>query len=190
MHINRFLDKMAVMDSKQNKDVEPNLSATEGGTFMLSVTSSTFTAGKPMPLKTSTWGDNTSPHLKWSGAPANTKTFAIIADDPDAPDPKAPRMVWVHWVVWNIPASVTELAEGQPKTEKLANGAVQGKNDSKKSGYDGPTPPIGTHRYFFKVYALDCELVLKSGATKPDLLNAMKGHVLAEGQIIGLYSAR
>ena len=128
-------------------------------------------------------GANISPPLSWDSIPDSTKSFALICDDPDAPGG-----TWVHWVVYNIPANVKELAEKIPLQENLANGAGQGKNDSRKIGYSGPCPPGGTHRYYFKLYALDVVLDLNPGATKNDLLRAMEGHILATGQLMGKYS--
>ena len=128
-------------------------------------------------------GPNVSPSLKWEGVPAGTKTLALIADDPDAPN-----KTWVHWVLYNLPADVKGLIENAPKQERLAGGAgLQGKNDFGQTGYDGPCPPNGTHRYYFKLYALDAELPLAPGATKEELLKAMEGHVVAEGQLMGKY---
>jgi Raf kinase inhibitor-like YbhB/YbcL family protein len=115
--------------------------------------------------------------------PAATKAFALLADDPDAPGG-----TWVHWVIYDLPANATELAEGQSKTETLGGGAKQGLNDFRKVGYGGPCPPPGpAHRYYFKLYALDAPTALKPRATKQQLLDAMKGHVLAQGELMGRY---
>jgi len=128
-------------------------------------------------------GSDMSVPLSWEGAPAGTKSFALIADDPDAP-----RGPWVHWVLYDIPADVRELSAGIGREESLQNGAKQGKNDFGKTGYGGPCPPGGpAHHYHFKLYALDQMTGLKSRATKDHLLGAMKGHVLAETQLIGTY---
>jgi hypothetical protein len=127
-----------------------------------------------------------SPPLSWSGAPQGTKSFALIVDDPDAPDPKAPKMTYVHWVVHNIPAGTASLPEGATRSG-LPAGAVQGLNDWKRVGYGGPCPPIGRHRYFHKLYALDTDLPGLERPTKQQLLDAMKGHVLAEAQLVGTY---
>jgi len=148
----------------------------------IQITSSAFKEGELMPSKYTCDGQDISPPLKWSGVPQNTKSIALICDDPDAP-----MGTWVHWVIYNIPPTVTELSEGFPATETISNGAKQGITDFKKTGYGGPCPPSGTHRYFFKVYALDTELKLASGAKKKDIENAMKGHILANGQLIGKY---
>lgn len=157
----------------------------------LQITSSAFAEGQPIPQKYTCQGSDVSPQLKWSGAPANTKSFSLIADDPDAPDPRAPKMTWVHWVLYDLPASANELAENVAKTPTLPNGAKQGITDFKRIGYGGPCPPPGgAHRYFFKLYALDAALDLKPGATKPELLKAMEGHVLAQAQLMGTYQRK
>jgi hypothetical protein len=132
-------------------------------------------------------GADVSPPLSWSGAPQGTKSFALIVDDPDAPDPKAPKMTYVHWVVHNIPAATASLPEGASTRGGLPAGAVQGLNDWKRVGYGGPCPPIGRHRYFHKLYALDTDLPGLERPTKQQLLDAMKGHVLAEAQLVGTY---
>ena len=155
------------------------------------LTSPAFAEGKPIPRKYTCEGSDVSPPLQWSGAPPATKSFALIADDPDAPDPKAPKMVWVHWVIFNIPATATGLPENLAKTQTLPDGTRQGTNDFRRIGYGGPCPPPGDpHRYFFKLYALDTVLELKPGATKPELLKAMEGHILAHAQLMGTYQRR
>jgi len=146
------------------------------------VTSTAFKDGEMMPKRYTLDGENFSPPLAWTGVPAGTKSLALICDDPDAP-----RGTWVHWVIFNLPAGLTELPEQVPRSRTLNNGACQGTNDFGKIGYDGPAPPSGTHRYYFKIYALDKLLDLKPGATKADVLKAMQGHVLAEGQLMGKY---
>jgi hypothetical protein len=149
----------------------------------MQLTSPAFAQGQPIPKKYTCEGPDLSPPLKWSSAPEGTKSFALICDDPDAP-----VGTWVHWVIYNIPASATELQEGVPKAETVLGGAKQGMNDFKRIGYGGPCPPPGNpHRYFFKLYALDTELNLKTGATKGDLVEAMQGHILAEAQLVGTY---
>lgn len=148
----------------------------------ISIISSAFNDGTIIPKKFTCDGENVSPELKWSSFPAKTKTFALIADDPDAP-----RGTWVHWVIFNIPASVNKLSENFPHDLVGAGGIKQGKNDSGGIGYDGPCPPSGTHRYFFKLYALDTDLALNAGCTKQELLDAMEGHILAQGQLMGRY---
>jgi len=141
-----------------------------------------FEEGGSIPSVYTCDGKDISPSLSWSEAPAGTKSFALIVDDPDAP-----RGTWVHWVLWNLPATANELHAGIPIVPRLSNGALQGKNDSGESGYSGPCPPAGTHRYFFKLYALDAILSLKSGATKSQLEAAMKGHVLAHATLMSVY---
>ena len=148
----------------------------------MKLTSTAFKEGQPIPRTYTCDGVNISPPLEWSGVPKTTKTVAIIADDPDAP-----AGTWVHWVVYNLPADNIGLVENLPATEKLAAGGFQGKNDFEKIGYGGPCPPSGTHRYFFKIYALDSELPLKAGATKAELMKAMEGHVVLQGQLTGTY---
>lgn len=157
----------------------------------LQITSTAFAEGQAIPQKYTCQGGNVSPQLKWTNAPANTRSFALIADDPDAPDPKAPKMTWVHWVLYDLPATTTELPEDVGKTPTLPSGAKHGITDFKQFGYGGPCPPPGdAHRYFFKVYALDAVLNLKPGVTKSDLLKAMEGHVLAQGQVMGTYKRK
>lgn len=131
--------------------------------------------------------DNISPALAWSGAPSDTKSFALIVDDPDAPDPAKPRMTWVHWVLYNIPASTGLLAEG---IENLPGGTLEGLNDWKETGYRGPCPPIGKHRYFHKLYALDAVLPDLKKPTKAALEKAMERHILAKAVLVGLYQKR
>jgi Raf kinase inhibitor-like YbhB/YbcL family protein len=146
------------------------------------LTSSAFTEGQPIPRQYSCNGINISPPLEWSGIPKSAKALAIIAEDPDAP-----AGTWVHWVIYNLPADTLGMIENLPSTEDLKGGGFQGKNDFEKIGYGGPCPPSGTHRYFFKIYALDDELALKAGATKADVEKAMTGHILAHAQLMGTY---
>jgi Raf kinase inhibitor-like YbhB/YbcL family protein len=149
----------------------------------LDLTSTVFEDGTAIPAQYTGDGEDTSPPLRWSDPPAQTRTFALICDDPDAP-----RGTWVHWVLFNLPANSRELREGVPTAETLDNGAKQGKNDFGTIGYGGPAPPKGkAHRYFFKVYAVDIILDLPAGATKEQLLAAMKGHIVADGQLMGRY---
>jgi Raf kinase inhibitor-like YbhB/YbcL family protein len=131
-------------------------------------------------------GVDVSPPLSWSDAPQGTRGFALIVDDPDAPDPKAPKVTWVHWVIYNIPADVQSFPEDAAR-HGLPAGAQHGLNDSKRVGYNGPCPPIGTHRYFHKLYALDTVLQDLGHPTKAQLLSAMQGHVLVEAQLVGTY---
>ncbi len=149
----------------------------------LQVSSPAFAEGDRIPVKYTADGDDVSPELRWSGAPPNTKSFALLCEDPDAP-----RGIWTHWVLFNLPADKTNLSEGVPAEKELAGGARQGKNDFGKIGYGGPSPPKGTpHHYHFKVFALDTTLNLPAGATRQQVLDAIKGHVLAQGQVMGVY---
>ena len=158
-------------------------STAKGGTIMeIKVPAAAFKEGEFIPNTYTCDGDNVSPELSWTGIPSETKSIALICDDPDAP-----RGTWVHWVIYNIPASAKGLAEKVSHNPTLPNGARQGINDSHELGYDGPCPPGGTHRYYFKVYALSKTLTLDSGATKAQLLKAMEGSVIAEGQVMGRY---
>ena len=152
----------------------------------INITSTAFQAGGSIPSKYTCEDRDLSPPLAWSGAPPGTKSFALIVDDPDAPDPAKPQRVYVHWVIYNIPAATVALAENASK-KGLPKGAVQGKNDWGKAEYGGPCPPIGRHRYFFKIYALDTELTGLSSPTKGDLERVMKGHVIDSGELIGTY---
>ena len=145
---------------------------------------SAFKEGELIPKKHTCEGEDLSPPLRWNHPPAGTRSFALIADDPDAPG-----RTWVHWVLYNIQLDLCGLAEGTPTQETLPNGAQQGLNDSQEIGYGGPCPPPGKpHRYYFKLYALDCELALKSRATKVQVVDAMKGHVLAEASLMGRFA--
>jgi len=148
----------------------------------MKLTSAAFKEGQPIPRTYTCDGVNVSPPLEWNGVTKTAKTIAIVADDPDAPGG-----TWVHWVLYNLPADNIGMVENMPATEKLAAGGFQGQNDFEKIGYGGPCPPSGTHRYFFRIYALDSELPLNAGATKAQLLSAMEGHVVSQGQLIGTY---
>ena len=152
------------------------------------LTSSAYRDQGPMDARFTCEGDDVSPPLQWRGAPAGTKSFALILDDPDAPDPAHPQRTWVHWVLYDIPAAVTSLAEGASRTPPA--GSRDGSNDFGKSGYGGPCPPIGRHRYFHKLYALDVVLPDLHNPSKAQLLAALQGHVLAETQLIGTYQKR
>lgn len=155
--------------------------------FILS--SPAFKAGGAIPARYTCKGADISPPLTWQGAPAATRSFALIVDDPDAPDPAAPKRVWVHWVVYDIPADIGALPEGA-SPHALPRGAREGRNDGGETGYSGPCPPIGRHRYFFKLYALGTTLPdLGPNATKADLERAMKGHVLGGVELIGTFAA-
>jgi Raf kinase inhibitor-like YbhB/YbcL family protein len=151
----------------------------------LKVLSSAFNDTGFIPAKYTCDTENVSPPLIWTKGPKKTKTYILICDDPDAPS-----KTWVHWVLFNIPSSVTELPENLPTEKKILSGAIQGKNDFGTIGYNGPCPPSGTHRYYFKIYALDCELLLDSNAEKANVEDAEKGHILAAGVLIGKYQRK
>jgi hypothetical protein len=151
----------------------------------IKVTSSAFEDGGLIPAKYTCDGEDISPPLQWAGVPEGAGSVALICDDPDAP-----MGTFVHWVLFNLPATTTELAEDVPADKTLPNGARQGITDFGRIGYGGPCPPSGTHRYFFKIYALDTELALKAGASKREMLRAMEGHILAQGQLMGKYRRR
>jgi len=150
------------------------------------LTSPAFGAGEAIPSRFTCEGDDLSPPLSWSAPPAGTKSLALVVDDPDAPDPKAPHTTWVHWVVYNLPADARELREGAG-SGALPGGARAGKNDWKRADYGGPCPPVGRHRYFHKLYALDIVLPDRGALTKAELERATSGHVLARAELIGTY---
>jgi len=147
------------------------------------VKSDSFSDGGMIPAKYTCDGANISPQLSWDNAPKDTKSFVLICEDPDAP-----MGTFTHWILYDIPADVHELPENLPKDKILPNGAKQGITDFKKVGYGGPCPPSGTHRYYFKLYSLDTLLNLEPGLKKEDILKAMNGHILAQGQIMGKYT--
>jgi hypothetical protein len=163
--------------------------ATEEMSMSLSITSTAFAGNGAIPSLHTCEGKDVSPPLAWSGAPPNTGSYALIIDDPDAPDPAAPRMTWVHWVLYNIPAAVGGLAEAV-KPAALPAGTREGVNGWGRSGYGGPCPPIGRHRYFHKLYALDVALPELERADKAAVEKAMQGHVLARAVLIGTYQKR
>lgn len=155
----------------------------EEATMKLELTSPAFKDGQPIPARYTCDGQDVSPALKWKGAPADAKSFALICDDPDAP-----AGTWVHWVLFDLPATTTELPEAVPPSASTPQGARQGTNDFGRLGYGGPCPPPGkAHRYFFKLYALDSQLNLGPNARKKDVENAMRGHILGEGRLLGTY---
>jgi Raf kinase inhibitor-like YbhB/YbcL family protein len=158
--------------------------AEDNKTMNLILESPDFTHMGEIPKRYTCDGDDVAPALNWSNLPAGTQSLALIVDDPDAPDPAAPKLVWVHWVLYNIPASSTGLAAA---TEKLPAGTLHGLNDWKRTGYGGPCPPIGRHRYFFKLYALDALLPDLDNPDKSQLEKAMAGHILAQTELIGTY---
>ncbi|MGH2574220.1 MAG: YbhB/YbcL family Raf kinase inhibitor-like protein [Ignavibacteria bacterium] len=148
----------------------------------IKLTSTAFEEGGMIPKKYTCDGEDISPPLSWTSAPSGTKNFAIICDDPDAP-----AGTWVHWVIYNLPADQMNLSENISSKKQLENDARHGINDFRKFGYGGPCPPSGTHRYFFKLYALDSKINLEGDVAKDQLLKAMEGHILAEGQLMGKY---
>lgn len=153
------------------------------------ISSPAFENEAEIPVRHTCEGQNVSPALEWSGAPAGAVTLALLIEDPDAPDPDAPRRTWTHWVLYDIPASAHRLPEGVTSRD-LPDGARQGLNDSGNGGYDGPCPPIGSHRYFHKLFALDAELGDLGSPRNRDLRLAMEGHVLAETALMGTYRKR
>ena len=148
--------------------------------------SSVFQAGGAIPRRYTCQGDDVSVPLEWDGAPDRAKSFALIVDDPDAPDPAAPRIVWTHWLLYNIPADAKILKEAV-KPNELPPGTLEGLNDWKRTGYGGPCPPIGRHRYFHKLYALDTLLPDLGEPNKGALERAMQGHIVAQAELIGTY---
>jgi Raf kinase inhibitor-like YbhB/YbcL family protein len=163
--------------------VTPSVFTTTEVNMSLGLTSPAFQQGSPIPVAYSCRGRDVSPALNWGESPAGTKSLALIMDDPDAP-----MGTWVHWVIYNIPASARGLPEAVPAGPQLKDGSLQGKNSGGQNGYNGPCPPSGTHRYFFKLYALDTALSLSSGANKDQLLKAMQGHILAQAELMGTFS--
>jgi hypothetical protein len=150
------------------------------------LTSPAFTHMGSIPVICTCEGRDESPALAWTGVPPITQSFVLIVDDPDAPDPAAPKMTWVHWLLYNLPPQVTALVEGVTPSA-LPTGTLDGLNDWKRTGYGGPCPPIGRHRYFFKLYALDVVLPDLHHPTKPRLEAAMEGHVIAKAELVGTY---
>ena len=152
----------------------------------LTLTSSAFADGQEIPRDHTCEGGDRSPALTWKDVPAGTQSLALIVDDPDAPDPAAPRMIYVHWVVYNLPPTAVGLPEGVAPAD-LPPGALVGVNDFGHRRYGGPCPPVGRHRYFFKLHALDTHLPEREGARKADVEKHMAGHVLASAQLVGTY---
>ena len=150
----------------------------------LTLRSDAFEHQGSIPAKHTCEGADVSPALRWSGVPQGTRSLVLIVDDPDAPDPKAPRMTWVHWLLYDLPADATGLPEG---VARLPAGTREGVNDWRRTGYGGPCPPIGRHRYFHKLYALDTVLGDLGTPTKARLEEAMQGHVIAQAELIGTY---
>lgn len=152
----------------------------------LSIRSTAFAHGAAMPKRYTCDGEDISPPLEWSGVPTGAKSLALIVDDPDAPDPKAPKRVWVHWVLYNVPPTAAGVKE-RVSGGGLPGETREGLNDWKRAGYGGPCPPIGRHRYFFKLYALDTLLPELGAATKSEVETAMRGHVLEQAELLGTY---
>lgn len=153
----------------------------------LELRSTVFAHAGEIPAKYTCEGQNVSPPLDWSGLPPGTKSLVLIVDDPDAPDPAAPKMTWVHWLLYNIPASVSSLPEAM---QQLPTGTRCGLNDWKRSDYGGPCPPIGRHRYFHKLYALDTLLPELGSPDKAALEARMQGHVIAQAELVGTYQKK
>ena len=150
------------------------------------MSSSAFASDGAIPARYTCEGSDISPPLTWIGVPAGAKSLALIVDDPDAPDPAAPKMTWVHWVLYNLPPTSSGLAKSV-KRKELPQGTLEGISDFKRTGWGGPCPPIGRHRYFFKLYALDASLPDLQTPNKAKLEKAMEGHVLAKAELMGTY---
>jgi hypothetical protein len=150
----------------------------------MTLSSAAFPDQGAIPARYTCEGQDVSPPLAWSGVPPGSESLVLIVDDPDAPDPAAPKITWVHWLLYNLPPATDELAED---LQTLPPGTLQGRNDWRRTGYGGPCPPIGSHRYFHKLYALDCVLPDLGRPTKAQLEGAMQGHVLAKAELIGTY---
>jgi len=165
---------------------EPGEVSEERSQYMaISISSSAFQEGGTIPAKYTCDGQDISPPLQWAAVPDGAESLALICDDPDAP-----MGTWVHWVMWNISPTIQGLPENVPPSPELPDGSRQGISDFRNPGYGGPCPPSGTHRYYFKIYALRTVLDLPNSTRKPDLLKAMEGHILAEGQLMGTYSRK
>lgn len=160
----------------------------QGGSKMsMKISSRAFDAGGEIPTRHTCEGPDLSPPLSFTGVPPQAKSLVLIVDDPDAPDPARPKMTWVHWVIYNMPPSTDGLAEG---VSRLPEGAVSGMTDFGRTGWGGPCPPIGRHRYFFKLYALDTTLPDIGPATKSAVMRAMEGHVVASAELMGTYQKK
>lgn len=155
-------------------------------TTNFTIASPAFHSQQPIPIQYTCEGSDSAPPLAWSGVPEGTRSLALIVDDPDAPDPRAPQRVWVHWVLYNLPADAAGLAEGV-RSSGLPAGTLEGKNDWGRTGYGGPCPPIGRHRYFFKLYALNDVLPDLKQPTKAQLERAMEGKIIARTELVGTY---
>jgi Raf kinase inhibitor-like YbhB/YbcL family protein len=155
----------------------------------VAITSHAFSHNGPIPIKYTCEAEDVSPPLEWTGVPNGTRSLALIADDPDAPDPAAPKRVYVHWVLHDVPPTASRLDEGASRS-RLPGGAREGKNDGGTIGYMGPCPPIGRHRYFFKLYALDTTLGDLGTATKADVEAAMREHIIEQADLVGTYQGQ
>lgn len=169
--------------SSGSEPLVQTIESEEGVVVSFQLFSPAFEHKTKIPIRYTCSGDNISPELEWRDVPDGVVSFALIMDDPDAP-----IGTWVHWVIYNIPADSTGLPEAFGKDRELADGILQGKNSAGKAYYNGPCPPSGTHRYFFKLYALDTMLDLKAGATKPEVLKAIQGHMVGMAELMGTYS--
>jgi Raf kinase inhibitor-like YbhB/YbcL family protein len=170
-------------------EAQPTTSPDGGATVALTLSSPAFKDKGEIPSPFTCEGKDLSPALAWSEPPQGTKSFALIVDDPDAPDPKAPKTTWVHWVLYNLPADARALPEAV-SVKDLPKGSLQGTNDWKRTGWGGPCPPVGRHRYFFKLYALDSVLPDLGSPAKGKLEKAIEGHVLGKAELVGTYEKK
>lgn len=187
MNFSRIIPRAGLMVAIATCALDPALAASEREGPLMKLESSAFAPDGDIPARLTCDDGDSSPPLAWSALPPGTRSLALIVDDPDAPDPAAPKRTWVHWVLYNLPADATGLAEG---ATALPAGTLQGLNDWNRTGYGGPCPPVGRHRYFHKLYALDTVLPDLHRPTKAKLEAAMRGHVLAESHLVGHYARR
>ena len=189
MHsVSTIIAVACALGCRSPRNAEPPKGKSGGETVSTMVVTSTgFESGAEIPEKYTCEGEDISVPLAWSGVPASARSLALIVDDPDAPDPEAPKMVWVHWVLYNLPVSAAGLAQG---VKELPAGTGEGRNDWNRTGYGGPCPPIGRHRYFHKLYALNTVLPDLGSPTKDELLAAMKGHIVARAELMGTYEKK
>jgi Raf kinase inhibitor-like YbhB/YbcL family protein len=178
-----FMGALSSCGADGSTSATPGSQQAASGTPSLDFSSVAFAAGEAIPAQYTCDGDDISPPLRWGDPPTGTQNYALIVDDPDAPGG-----TWVHWVLYHVPAAARSLPEAVPPQAQLEDGSRHGRNSWKRADYGGPCPPRGTHRYFFKLYALDSPLDLEPGASKEQLLQAMDGHVLAQAELIGTYS--
>ncbi len=155
--------------------------------MVMTLRSTAFDDGGDIPTMYTCEGDDIAPRLEWAGVPEQARSLVLIVDDPDAPDPDAPKMIWVHWLLYNLPPQTSGLPEGTTSSD-LPSGTEEGLNDWNRTGYGGPCPPIGRHRYFHKLYALDSVLTGLNKPTKAQLEAAMQGHVIAQAELVGTYA--